>query len=871
MPVFMKHRKMDWKKRQAIMSLKAIFIWVCCGFAALLATNISSAQPGKGLPVWSISTLASPGFHVIDWKTAPYTMQDFNIPSPTIHCPAVPAVSSCGEPVFHVRHSGVPNAPNNLLLYSPNGDVLLDSSTPNGPGLNAKRTAYEIQVIKVPQTLNEWFIIYPKWVSDAGAPIGNGGYVSSNLLYSRVRYRCREIEVLERDIVVKANNIAYRYSTALAVSATPDPDVFYLYANRRYESDDFLSLDRFKIENGGISWDKNTGNIAADFSIFAIDASPLAVSNDGKRIALCNRNANIDDIDFILFDAEDFSNAPGSCQKISAGDLILQPDNQLLFTAMTVQMAAASVPSLDFLQHMERKLVHPTFSPSGEYLYFTHGGFNGTGSNDYTYTYLGQIEIGTYSNPEPYPYKLRLQIEEPPYSIPGREDFDGTRHIQQSFDGNFYFIKWTTPFLYVLPNPDSELPNDLIPHKLDFSDSSHPNISFNGTIWYSPDQIDGFDYVTSTSPVISLGNDTVICEGNSVSLSPGGQFESYCWQDGSSNPVFQVTSAGEYWVEIIDEFGCFAYDTIEIQFFTEQISLGNDTVMCEGDSLLITPGNSYVQYKWQDGSTGSDLLVKSAGEYWVEVLTDQDCIGKDTVRVSTLSESVDLGTDVAICDGDSVYLSPGTGFTDYLWQDGSVSQGIFAKEGSTYWVEVTASGGCKASDTIEIAINPSPEVDLGQDTIIEIGETLELDAGPGLVYYFWQDGSSGRYFEVKQQGTYWVTVRNENCEASDTIYVIVDDCVASLTIPNCFTPNGDGFNDRFNVVGSNLNNFELLIFNRWGQLIFETKDINEGWDGKVNGVLSATGTYFYLVKYSTLCSSGVDKSGNKAGSVTLLE
>jgi gliding motility-associated-like protein len=793
---------MDWKKRRAIMSLKAILIKGSLGFAALLATGISIAQPGKGLPVWSVSTLTNPGFHVIDWKVSPYTMQDFNLASPSIHCPAIAAVSSCGEPVFHVRHSGVPDASNNLFLYSADGDVLLDNSTPNGPGLNAKRTGYEIQVLKVPQTLNEWFIIYPKWVTDAGAPIGNGGYVSSNLLYSRVRYSCMEIEVLERDIVLKANNVAYRYSTALAVSASPDPDVFYLYANRRYESDDFLSLDRFKIENSGISWDKNTGNITADFSIFAIDASPLAVSNDGKRIALCNRNDGIDETDFIIFDADDFSNAPGSCQKISAGDLMLQPDNQVLFTAMTVQMAAASVPALSFLQHMERKLVHPTFSPSGEYLYFTHGGFNGTGSNNNTYTYLGQIEIGTYDNPEPYPYRLRLQIEEPPYSLSGREAFDGTRHIQQSFDGNIYFIKWTTPFLYVLPNPDSELPNNLIPHKLDLSDSNHPNIPVNSTIWYSPDQIDGYDYVTSTSPVISLGNDTVICEGNSASLSPGGQFESYCWQDGSSDPVFFADEAGDYWVEVMDEYGCFA---------------------------------------------------------------------RDTLFVSVLAASVDLGSDASICSGDSLFISPGTGFSGYLWQDGSVSQGIVVKDSGTYWVEVTASGGCKASDTIEIALNPSPEVDLGQDTIIEIGETLELDAGPGLTYYFWQDGSSGRYYEVKQQGTYWVTVRNENCEASDTIYVIVDDCVASLTIPNCFTPNGDGYNDRFNIVSANLDNFELMIFNRWGQLIFETKDVYEGWDGKVHGVLSAVGTYFYLVKYSTVCSSGVDKSGNKAGSVTLLE
>jgi gliding motility-associated-like protein len=170
-----------------------------------------------------------------------------------------------------------------------------------------------------------------------------------------------------------------------------------------------------------------------------------------------------------------------------------------------------------------------------------------------------------------------------------------------------------------------------------------------------------------------------------------------------------------------------------------------------------------------------------------------------------------------------------------------------------------------------VNLAPVPAVDLGPDIILEPGQTVQLDAGENFQSYLWQDGSIGRYFDVGEDGIYWVTVWNELCQASDTILVNKQDCEASLFIPNCFTPNGDGFNEEFLVVAENLITFEMLIFNRWGQLLFETSDINTGWNGKVNGVLSPQGTYYYLVKFTTDCIYGLESSGVRKGSATLLE
>jgi gliding motility-associated-like protein len=179
--------------------------------------------------------------------------------------------------------------------------------------------------------------------------------------------------------------------------------------------------------------------------------------------------------------------------------------------------------------------------------------------------------------------------------------------------------------------------------------------------------------------------------------------------------------------------------------------------------------------------------------------------------------------------------------------------------------------GCFAYDTVIINVVPAPVVELGQDTLTVYDETTLLDAGKGFQSYTWQDGSSGQYYEATENGTYWVEVSNEYCSASDTIFVILNDCEAVLIIPNCFTPNNDGFNERFNVSAQNLFDFTMYIFNRWGQMIFETNDMDQGWDGKFNGNQCPGGTYYYLIEYSTYCSFGLDKTGTKAGAVTLLK
>lgn len=835
-----------------------------------------------GLPYWVLSNTSNEGLQVIDWNVNPPQAVTLAGTGPTVRTCATPAINNCGEIVFFAVHSGIRNSPTDLFIIDPEGNTLLDDGTPNGPGLNAKLSSIEFQVTRVPGKPNEWYIIYPQWKTDNGAPLGDGAYVPAPALYSRVKYSCGIIEVLERDVPLTVNNIAYTYTNGMAIKEIPGENSYYIYLARRSEASSSVSLDRFRLSSSGIYFDQNTGDIYAPYWNLTIDCSEIEVSNDGKRILFNNRHQNNGWLNFLLFDADLFNNSSAGCQRIYLGDLILQPDNQVLFSAAAVDEIEITNSNLYFLQNLERKISDITFSPDGKYIYFVNGGFV---AGYYTnITYLGQVEIGPVSNPAPYPYNLRLQIQSPPegiydpYSGQGGLESAYTGmvpsmlYIAGAFDGHLYFVKRDIKSLFVIPEPDSPMPQMLIPGDIDLATSAAPNIPVNGILFRPPDQIDGYDYMTNANPGVSLGNDTIICEGSSLPLSPGSGYSFYCWQDGSTGPVYYASGAGTYWVEVTDEFGCFGRDTIEISTTIASTFLGNDISICERDSVIISPGPGYVSYLWQDGSTDMECIARTAGNYWVEVGVPGGCLARDTVNVSLYpAPVVDLGPDQVICQGNEVILDAGEGFSQYHWQDGSTGRYLAITQEGPCCVEVSNLFGCKNRDTVHIIAVPGPIVDLGPDLVLEPGQSAQLDAGPGFESYLWQDGSIGQYIEVSEEGIYWVTVSNGYCLATDSILVNRKDCTARLYIPNCFTPNGDGYNEEFRVVAENLESFEMMIFNRWGQMLFETSDIRMGWNGKVNGSLSPQGTYFYLVRFSTRCIFGLEDSGTRKGTVTLIE
>ncbi|HHG84407.1 MAG TPA: gliding motility-associated C-terminal domain-containing protein, partial [Bacteroidetes bacterium] len=165
----------------------------------------------------------------------------------------------------------------------------------------------------------------------------------------------------------------------------------------------------------------------------------------------------------------------------------------------------------------------------------------------------------------------------------------------------------------------------------------------------------------------------------------------------------------------------------------------------------------------------------------------------------------------------------------------------------------------------------APPVNLSDETLC-LGDSLSLDVNLPAVYnnvrYLWTTGATTSGIVVKDQGYYGVQVTiDDTLIVGDTIFVDVEFCPPVLNMANVFSPNGDGVNDIFRPVSfSQINNVTLAIFDRWGKKLFETTDLNNGWNGTLEGKECPEGVYFWAVSYR----GKSQESERMAGHLTLM-
>ncbi len=274
--------------------------------------------------------------------------------------------------------------------------------------------------------------------------------------------------------------------------------------------------------------------------------------------------------------------------------------------------------------------------------------------------------------------------------------------------------------------------------------------------------------------IISLGNDTTICDGQAVTLDPGAGFIIYEWSDGSSAQTLDAVTTGFYSVTVTDASACTASAFVNVTVNPAPVvDLGNDTTICGGTILTLDAGPGFTTYLWDDGSSLQTLDVNSAGSYMVTVTDAIGCSGSSTINISA-NPFVTLGPDVTACDGSQVTLDPGPGYTTYLWSGGSSSQTFDVTTAGVYTVTVTDINGCINSATVQVGFNQLPVVDLGSDIEFCDGSQAVLDAGAGFSGYLWGDGSNSQTLVVTAQGIYSVIVTDSSgCSAQDSVSVTV--------------------------------------------------------------------------------------------------
>ena len=432
-----------------------------------------------------------------------------------------------------------------------------------------------------------------------------------------------------------------------------------------------------------------------------------------------------------------------------------------------------------------------------------------------------------------------------------------------------------------------------------FSNQSQQATSFTYTLTEDISGCVGTATVTITvdpaQPLnVTVNGNAQFCEGESVTLIADAGFNNYTWNDGTSGDSYTINSAGSYFVTAEDAQGCefISSATPVIVFDKPEIAVDVlNNVSCFGfndgnASFVSTGGTPAYQYFFDDATPiqGSSVSNLAPADYTVIVVDGVQC--SDTVLFTITEPSAPLGIDLiqlenVRCFGESSgnITVAGTGGTTpytYLWSNGDSDDKADNIPVGNYSVTVTDTNGCTATDSYDITqpepivvtIQPEYEVLLGNSVVLE-----PVYSGNNSLFFNWTpevylsnaaiDTPTARPFQTT---TYTITVSDSNqCEATASTTVFVNDSI-KIYIPNIFSPNADGINDVFLVYANAVKDIYVTVFNRWGEKVFESKDITVGWDGNYKGKLAPEGVYVYYVQF-TFLNFTQDK---KKGSITLV-
>jgi gliding motility-associated-like protein len=365
--------------------------------------------------------------------------------------------------------------------------------------------------------------------------------------------------------------------------------------------------------------------------------------------------------------------------------------------------------------------------------------------------------------------------------------------------------------------------------------------------------------------ILNLGKDSTLCPNAQIPLKSPLIGEKYKWQDGSTSSQYLITKAGLYWMEITRD-GCLGRDSINVTAVENPVvNLGPDRKFCKGDTIFLDASTSAISYSWNTDEYTRRIRVWNQGTYMVTAVSKDKCYASDTVVLTHLpAPVVDLGKSGPLCFGTDKTLDAGNPGAYYLWNTGSTNRTINILQPGRYWVRVNNELGCAATDSIDVtALYPKPSNFLPADTAICIFPAYTITSKESFRQYFWNTGSTARSITVSKNGTYWLTVTdNNNCSATDSITLASANCQNTVFVPNAFTPGGNGINDSFKPTFSNRpEKYQFSIYNRFGELVFSSTNLVLAWDGIYKGVSQPAGVYTWVLKYQDVGSKPEVKKG----------
>ena len=385
------------------------------------------------------------------------------------------------------------------------------------------------------------------------------------------------------------------------------------------------------------------------------------------------------------------------------------------------------------------------------------------------------------------------------------------------------------------------------------------------------------DVEVREKPPIGLPfRDTLICDIDTLQLQSRGN-GIYSWipayniiDANTAQPLVFPKNTTWYTVQL-NENGCVNKDSVRVRV-TDRVNLnaGADTTICAGDPIRLTPQTDGLQFRWTPADHLNNATIKNpiASPPVTTTYTLRSMIGKcfieDQVTITAVPyPSVFAGKDTIICFGDTAQLQAIMDGTQFRWSpvntllnSNSLNPRAFPLSTTAYLLSVFDNKGCPKPgvDTVVVTVRPKIKAFAGNDTSIVTGQPLQLN-GSGAPLFQWvpsaflNDPNIQNPTAILNDDYSYVmrTFYPDGCFATDTINIRVFKTSADIFVPNAFVPGGKNKVLRPILVGmATLSYFR--IYNRWGQLVFQTSASGHGWDGTLGGQPQASGTYVWIAQ-----------------------
>ncbi len=397
--------------------------------------------------------------------------------------------------------------------------------------------------------------------------------------------------------------------------------------------------------------------------------------------------------------------------------------------------------------------------------------------------------------------------------------------------------------------------------------------------------------------------DTTTCNGDVVLTVPTGQGANFFhWSSNngftdwlnspSSNPTMSttITTPGYFYVQVSNGY-CTVFDSIYVSFVVVVDSLQYSTPSCNDScdgsaSVQVDTGNPPFTFLWSNSMSNDTIFGLCAGVYTVTVTDASSCISISSVTItdpdalSTTVQLMNLPCDEACVGYITLIPSGGTPPYSYLWSNNETSNPIENLCAGIYDVTVSDSKLCQVTNSFTIIVDSifaHVSVYSDKDTIYQ-GQSTGLHATniPNCTYSWYpatgldNPNSQNPIASPNETTTYYLTISDQyGCIYTDTLKIIVLEVFCNdsyIYVPNAFTPNSDGKNDILYVRSKMLSDLNFLVYDRWGEKVFETKDVNNGWDGKYKGKMCDPGVFVYYL--DATCHNKMQYI--KKGNVTLI-